>query len=123
MSRHRAGEITDGILHSTRTSASRRCCSAVVQHHTKDLFGSVPLITSNWAVTPFLSFIFFLYLFFNSWSLSVWHEWPSGRELQEMGMEQCGLLRKHPITEGNSRGAECASKDILVLISQVTVIN
>lgn len=28
-----------------------------------------------------------------------------------------------PTTEGNSREAECASKDILVLVSQVTAIN
>lgn len=55
--------------------------------------------------------------------LSMWHKWPSGREQQEVGMEQCDLLWKPPLTEGNSRGAECASKDILVLISQVTVIN
>lgn len=124
LSRHSVGEITAGILHSTRTSVSRRCCSAIVQHHTKDLFGSVPLITSNWAVTLFLSFSFPLsYLFFSSRSCQRGTSGPQAGSSRKWAWSSVISFGNPPLTEGNSRGAEWASKDILVLISQVTVIN
>lgn len=85
--RQSPGEITAGTLHLTRTSASRRCCFAIVQHHRKDLSGSVPLITFTDPELCFSSELFVLQLL----ELSAW---PWGREQQEMGMEHHGVLWK-----------------------------
>lgn len=44
---------------------------------------------------PELQFSSELFVFQLS-ELSTWHKWPSGREQQEVGMEQCDLLWKPP---------------------------